>query len=139
MVAERSEKWERPLQAYFEKARDIPLEKQARFWQQLVRDTCAKGFLFAGYIDASGHPVLRESAGPSAELCGWSKAGSATLLLRKAPGAEAYTPLAEPLPYSPLFAFAGDRRELLLQTLNATGYPRALAKTLLPPFFVDGL
>jgi hypothetical protein len=137
MVAERSDKWERPLQAYFEKARDIPLEKQARFWQQLVRETCAKGFVFAGYIDASGHPVLREIAGPSTELCGWNKAGSATLLLRKAAGAEAFTPSAEPLPYTPLFAFAGDRHELLLQTLNATGYPRALAKKLLPPFYVD--
>jgi hypothetical protein len=135
MVPERSEKLERPLQEYFEKARAVPLEKQARFLQQLVRETCAKGFVFAGFVDATGHPVPQALATPSDELCGWSRAGSATVLFRKAPGGEAYSPVAEPLPYSPLFVFAGDRRELLLQTLTATGYPAALAGPVLPPFF----
>jgi hypothetical protein len=139
LVPERSDKWERPLQEYFARASAIPLEKQARFLQQLARETCAKGFSFAGFIDSSGHPVLRELTPPAAELCGWSSSGSATVLLRKAPAGETYIPLAEPLPYSPLFAFAGDRRELLLQTLNATGYPVALAAPILPPFFVGAL
>jgi hypothetical protein len=57
------------------------------------------------------------------------------VLLRRTAGAADYTKLTEPLPYSPLFAFAGDRRELLLQTLNAAGYPAALAAPILPPFF----
>jgi len=135
MVPERSDKLERPLQDYFEKARAAPLEKQARFLQQLARETCAKGFSFAGFMDSSGHPVLRAPAPASTELCGWSNAGLATVLLRKAAGGESYAPLAEPAPYSPLFAFAGDRRQLLLQTLNATGYPAASAGAILPPFF----
>ena len=139
MVPERSGKLERPLQEYFEKARALPLEKQARFWQQLVRETCAKGFTFAGFCDASGRPVPRGPAASPDELCGWSRAGTATVLLRKAPGGQAYTPLAEPLPFSPLFAFTGDRRQLLLQTLSATGYPAALAGPILPPFFEGGL
>jgi hypothetical protein len=139
MVPERSDKFERPLQEYFAQARAVPLEKQARFLQQLARETCEKGFSFAGFIDASGHPVLRALGSPAVELCGWSRSGSATVLLRKAAGGTAYTPLAEPLPYSPLFAFADDRRELLLQTLNATGYPAALAGPILPPFFGGAL
>jgi hypothetical protein len=139
MVPERSDKYERPLQEYFTQARAIPQEKQARFLQQLARGSCEKGFLFAGYIDASGHPVLRTLDSPAVELCGWSKSGSATVLLLKTAGGTAYTLLAEPLPYSPLFAFAGDRRQLLLQTLNATGYPAALAGPILPPLFRGAL
>jgi hypothetical protein len=139
MVPERSEKLEGPLQDYFRKARAIPLEKQARFLQQLVRETCAKGFVFAGFIDDAGRPVLRPLSVPSIELCGWNRAGTATLLLRKAPGGDTYSPLAEPLPYTPLFAFTGDRRELLLQTLNAIAYPAALAVSILPPFFEGAL
>jgi hypothetical protein len=139
MVPERSDKFERPLQEYFAQARAIPLEKQARFLQQLARETCEKGFVFAGFIDAAGHPVLRTLESSAVELCGWSKSGSAAVLLRKAAGGTDYISLAEPLPYSPLFAFAGDRRELLLQTLNATGYPAALAGPILPPFFMGAL
>ena len=33
------------LQEYFAQARAIPLEKQARFLQQLARETCEKGFV----------------------------------------------------------------------------------------------
>jgi hypothetical protein len=139
LVPERSDKLERPLQEYFTRASAVLLEKQARFLQQLARETCAKGFSFAGFIDSSGHPVLRAITPPSAELCGWSSSSSAIVLLRKAAAGETYTTLAEPLPYSPLFAFAGDRRELLLQVLNATGYPAALAGLILPPFFVGAL
>jgi hypothetical protein len=139
LVPERSDKWERPLQEYFARASAVPLEKQARFLQQLARETCAKGFTFAGYIDAAGHPVVRELTPPAAELCGWSNSGSATVLLRKASAGDAYAPLADALPFSPLFAFAGDRHELLLQTLNATGYPAALAGPILPPFFAGAL
>jgi hypothetical protein len=139
MVPERSDKFERPMQEYFAQASAVPLEKQARFLQQLARGTCEKGFSFVGFIDASGQPVLQSPGSSSVELCGWSKSGTATVLLRKAPGGAAYTFLAEPLPYSPLFAFAGDRRELLLQTLSATGYPAALAGPILPPFFAGAL
>jgi len=137
MVPERSDKFERPLQEYFAQARAVPLEKQARFLQQLTRETCAQGFAFAGYMDASGRPVLRAPGSSAVELCGWSRSGSATVLLRKAAGSADYTALTEPLPYSPLFAFAGDRRELLLQTLHATGYPATLAGAILPPFFAS--
>jgi len=139
MVPDRSDKFERPLQEYFAQARAIPLEKQARFLQQLARGTCERGFSFAGFMDAFGHPVLLALGSPAVELCGWSKSGSATVLLRKAASGAGYASLAEPLPYSPLFAFAGDRRELLLQTLTATGYPAALAGPILPPFFGSAL
>jgi hypothetical protein len=139
LVPDRSDKLERPLQEYFARACAVPLEKQARFLQQLARETCASGFSFAGFIDSSGHPVLRALPTPAAELCGWNSSGSATVLLRKAATGETYTLLAEPLPYSPLFAFAGDRREILLRTLSATGYPAALAGAVLPPFFVGAL
>jgi hypothetical protein len=139
LVPDRSDKLERPLQEYLARACAVPMEKQARFLQQLAHETCASGFTFAGFIDSSGRPVLRALTTPAVELCGWSSSGSATVLLRKAATGESYTPLAEPLPYSPLFAFTGDRRALLLQTLSATGYPAALAGPILPPFFVGAL
>jgi hypothetical protein len=139
LVPERSDKLERPLQEYFARACAVPLEKQARFLQQLARETCARGFSFAGFIDSSGHPVLRALTTPAAEICGWNSSGSAVVLLRKEPTGATYMASAEPLPYSPLFVFMGDRRELLLQTLNATGYPADLAGPVLPPFFAGAL
>ncbi len=72
LVPERSERLERPLQEYFARATSVPLEKQARFLQQLAHDTCAKGFTFAGFIDSTGRPILRSPPSPAAELCGWS-------------------------------------------------------------------
>jgi hypothetical protein len=139
LVPERSDRLERPLQEYFARAASVPLEKQARFLQQLAHDTCAKGFTFAGFIDSTGRPILRSPPGSSAELCGWSASGLATVLLRRDGAGEAYTALAEPLPYSPLFVFEGDRRELLLQTLKATAFPPDLAGPILPPFFAGAL
>jgi len=139
LVPDRSDKLERPLQEYLARACAVPMEQQARFLQQLARETCASGFTFAGFMDSSGRPVLRALTTPAVELCGWNSSGAATVLLRKVATGETYTLLAEPLPYSPLFAFTGDRRALLLQTLSATGYPAALAGPILPPFFVGAL
>jgi hypothetical protein len=139
LVPERSDRLEKPLQEYFMRAASVPLEKQARFLQQLAHDTCAKGFTFAGFIDSAGHPILRSLPSPAAELCGWSASGLATVLLRRDGAGEPYTALAEALPYSPLFVFEGDRRELLLQTLKATAFPPELAGPILPPFFAGAL
>jgi hypothetical protein len=138
MVPERSDKFDGPLQKYFAQARAVPLEKQARFLQQLVRAVCEQGFVFAGYVDSSGNPVLQGFSKPPAELCGWSHSAPATVLFRKTSGSS-YTSVTEPLPFSPLFAFAGDRRQLLLQTMAASGYPDALAGAVLPPFFQGAL
>jgi hypothetical protein len=139
MVPERSDKFDGPLQKYFAQARTIPLEKQARFLQQLVQGACEKGFSYAGFVDASGRVILESPSLPPAELCGWSKSGSVAVLFHKSASEAEYTSLAEPLPYTPLFAVAGDRHELLLQTLTATGYPAALARPVLPPFFKGAL
>ncbi|HEY3863833.1 MAG TPA: hypothetical protein VGO59_18305 [Verrucomicrobiae bacterium] len=139
LVPDRSDRLERPLEEFFAKAAAVPLEKQARFLQQLVRETCSRGFVFAGFMDDAGHPAPRALAGLPSELCGWNRDGAAVILLRKDPRGGSYAALADPLPYSPLLAFSGDRRQLLAQTLSATGFPAALAGRILPPFFEGAL
>jgi hypothetical protein len=135
MVPAQSDLYEAPLQRYFERVRSIPLEKQAAFLRQLVRETCEKGFVFAGFIDGDGRPVLRPLDVPADELCGWGGGSAAAIVLRKTPGTPDYAPVVQPLPFTPLFAFAGDRREVLQRTLSATAYPPALAALVLPPFY----
>ena len=48
LVPERVDKFERPLQKYFARAGAVSLEKQARFLQQLARDTCRQGLFLRG-------------------------------------------------------------------------------------------
>lgn len=134
LVAERKRKIEAKLQDYFDKAKAKPMEKQARFLQQLVHDTCVKGFSYAGYVDADGKPVFRSPPVGSVELCGWNRAGEAVLFRRDGDSGTFAQP-SDPQPYSPLFIFAGNRSDLLKQTLKATGYQRALAEHDLPPFY----
>jgi hypothetical protein len=135
MVPAQSDKYEAALQRYFEQVRSVPLEKQAAFLRQLVRQTCEKGFVFAGFIDADGQPVLRQLDPPANELWGWDNRPAAALLLRKSAGAQANSPLAPPLPFSPLFAFVGDRREALQRASTAAAYRPEPAAPVLPPFY----
>ena len=50
-------KYEASFQKYFERARNVPLEKQAAFLQQLAQQACETDFTYAGFIDVDGRPV----------------------------------------------------------------------------------
>jgi hypothetical protein len=136
LVRSQLGKYETPLQKYFEKARTVPLEKQAKFLRQLVRETCLAGFSFAGFVDGAGRPVLRQINSPAADYWGWGgRAASAVLLFRKAGGGEALDKIAEPLPFTPLFVFMGDRQNLVHEAAQAAAYPASQAAAILLPFF----
>lgn len=131
-----SAKYEAPLQAFFARARAVPLEKQAGFLQQLARATCEADFSYAGFIDVNGRPVLRQINAPVPEYWGWgSVSRSAVLLLRKTAGSAAFIKAAEPLPFTPLFVFNGDRQRLLNETGRSISYPASQTAGILPPFF----
>jgi hypothetical protein len=130
---------EEPLRKYFLRARGIPLENQARFLQQLVRETCRAGFSLAGYVDGDGRPVLRQISSSATDYWGWGSRlpVSAVLLFRKTAGAAAPVKMAEPLPFTPLFVFRGDPRNLLEEAAQAASFPASQAAAILPPFFVQ--
>jgi hypothetical protein len=129
-------KYEASLQMYFERARRVPLEKQAALLQQLTQETCQTGFSYAGFMDGSGRPVLRQINAPVPEYWGWGAGSeSAVLLLRKTGGAATFDKIAEPLPFTPLFVFNGDRRRLLHEAAQALSYPVIQMAGTLPPFF----
>jgi hypothetical protein len=129
-------KYEAPFQKEFERARGVPLEKQASFLQQLAQETCQTDFTYAGFVDVDGHPVLRRINAPTPEYWGWSSSSdSAVLLYHKTGGAEALARIAEPLPFTPLFIFNGDRHRLLDEKTRAISYPAGQAAEILPPFF----
>jgi hypothetical protein len=129
-------KYEASFQKYFERARSVPLEKQAALLKQLAQKTCQTDFSYAGFIDINGHLVLRQINAPVPEYWGWGGGSeSAVLLLRKAGGAAAFDKIAEPLPFTPLFVFNGDRRRLLNEAARAVSYPASQMAGILPPFF----
>jgi hypothetical protein len=70
------------------------------------------------------------------EYWGWgSGSRSAVLLLRKSGAGTTFEQLAEPMPYTPLFIFNGDRQRLLLDTGRSLSYPASQMAGNLPPFF----
>ncbi|HZM05401.1 MAG TPA: hypothetical protein VFC44_20575 [Candidatus Saccharimonadales bacterium] len=135
MVRAQSAKYEAPLESYFGRVRAVSLEKQAKFLQQLARATCAADFSFAGFADVNGQPVVRQFNAPAPEYWGWnSRSRSAVLLWRKT-GETAFDKVADPLPYTPLFVFNGERRHLLNETAQSVSFPASQAADILPPFF----
>jgi hypothetical protein len=136
MVPSQSAKYEAPLQTCFARLHGLSMEKQARLLQQLARETCQTDFSYAGFIDINGHPVLRQISPPVSEYWGWgSGSRSAVLLLRKSGAGTTFEQLAEPMPYTPLFIFNGDRQRLLLDTGRSLSYPASQMAGNLPPFF----
>lgn len=126
------------LDSYFEQARLTSLETQAEFLQQLTQKACQTDFTFAGFVDVNGHPVLRDAHSPAREYWGWGGSGrSAGLLLRKTGDDDSLDRMMEPVPFTPLFVFNGDRRVLLRDTAQTFSYPASAqeAAALLPPFF----
>ena len=129
-------KYEATFQNYFDQARLVPLEKEAEFLQRLAQQTCQADFAYAGFIDITGRPVLRDNNALAQEYWGWGGAAqSVVLVFRKSNGGASLDKLAEPLPFTPLFVFNGDRRALLTDTTRAVAFPPNQFNGILPPFF----
>lgn len=136
MVPNQFALYETRLGKHFEQTRAISFDTEAHFFQRLAREACKSGFAFAGFIDAAGVPRVNQSNAAAGELWGWSSRTSLpALLLRKTAGADAWEKLNEPLPFTPLFAFLGDRRLILEQSVKVTSYPLRGREASLPPLF----
>ena len=136
MVPNQVALYETPLRKHFEQMRAISFDKEARFFHQLARQACEAGFAFAGFVDAKGVPKVNKSNAIRGEFWGWSSRTSLpALLLRKTTGADAWQKLDEPLPFTPLFVFLGDRRLVLEQSAKATLYTLRGPEAALPPLF----
>ncbi len=129
-------KYEAGFQRYFQQARKIPLEKEARLLQGLAQQTCQTDFSYAGCMGIDGRPVLRHTSAGLMEYWGWgSSPETATMLLRKPAGTDVDAVLADPLPCTPLFIFNGDRHRLLSDAVRDTSFPSEQLAAILPPFF----
>ena len=136
MVRALVAKYEASFQKFFERARGIPLEKQAMLLVQLTQAACQTDFSYAGFIDVDGRPVLRRMNAPVPEYWGWNSGSeSAVLLLHRPAGATGLVKTTEPLPFTPVFIFNGDRRQLLEQKARDISYPAGRAAEILPPLF----
>jgi len=128
--------YETPLKKQFERAAAISFVTEATFFQRLTRKACAKGFAFAGFVDAAGNPAVASANAARGEYWGWSgRSRAPALLFRQAENGGGWERLEEPLRFTPLFALLSDRGVLLDQTAQATLYPLSQASGLLPPLF----
>ena len=138
MVRSQIAKYEAPLTNYFARVRDLQLENQARFMQQLLRESCLEGFSLAGFVDGDGHPVLQQTNSVPQDYWGWGgRPASARRLFHKSAGGNALDKIAEPLPFTPLFVFRGDPRNLLNQVARDTSCPASRMRPILPPLFTQ--
>ncbi len=125
------------VQAALQSLRTVPFEKQAKLFRQLTRATCSQDFAVAGYVDVTGVEVLRPINVPRAEFWGWdARSGSVTRLFQRAGVGRNLDKLADPVPYTPLKVFLGDRRDILREALEAIDVRRDTVGQL-PPFFSD--
>jgi hypothetical protein len=136
MVRDQVAKFEKPLQKYFAEARKVSLENEAESLRQIARQTSEQGFVFAGFIDSEGSPVLHDTTIPAAELWGWDASSSSVqLLFRRASAGGVLEKIGNPMPYTPLLAFPGDRRKILLDAQQAMAQSTGPITSALPPFF----
>jgi hypothetical protein len=138
MVRAQIVKYEAPLLNYFARARDLQLANQAAFLQQLLRESCREGFSLAGLVDGDGRLVLRQTNAPAQDYWGWGgRPASALLLFRKSSSDNAPVKIADPLPFTPLFVFRGDPRNLLNKVAQDTSCPASRMAPFLPPLFTQ--
>jgi hypothetical protein len=134
MVPNQTTAYKEGLQHFYKAMRQVAFEKEAGFFYRLTQQAVEKGFEFAGYLDGQNVPVLEQTNAPSGEYWGWSSQTRTAALLLKRNG-DAWQTIAAPLPFTPLFAFQGDRRLLLDQTAKLTGYSPDANPAYLPPLF----
>jgi hypothetical protein len=136
MVRAQAAKYEKELQKCFAEARTVSLEKNAQFLRQLARQTCEQGFIFAGFVGSDAAPVLRRITIPGAEYWGWdTRSRAAGLLFRRGSNGADLEMLGEPMPFTPLLVFPGDRRKILLDTQQGMAPAAVVPAADLPPFF----
>jgi hypothetical protein len=138
MVPSQTAAYKESLQQFYKAMRQVTLEKEGRFFYRLAQQAAEKGFGFAGYVDEQNVPILEQTNAPGGEYWGWSSQSRTAALLLKRNG-DAWQTVQEPLRFTPLFAFLGDRRLLLDQSAKLIGYSPDANPSFLPPLFGGGV
>ncbi|MBI4325967.1 MAG: hypothetical protein HY674_11965 [Chloroflexi bacterium] len=140
MVPERITFYGKPLEEHFAQARTVSYVKQAAFFNKLVRRAAETGVAFVGFVDDQSEISPAQPPASAGGLWGWSRQRKEPALLFKTTGPDGrLEPAQEPLPWTPLFAFRADRRELLDQvagSLSLSVRDEAVAR-FLPPLFAE--
>jgi hypothetical protein len=134
MCPERARALERPLEEHFQKARQVSYWQQARLVNELARRALAAGVTLIGRAEAAGNPVLNAPAAP-AELWGWDAQRKPALLFRCRAADSPCAAVTPALPFTPLFLFRADRRQVVREVTQATAARPGEAGTYLPPLF----
>ena len=116
------------------------LKSEALLNKSLAEAFKSQPLQFAGYLDAKGQPVILKSI-DSLELWGLSgtpKSNKATLLATHGGESAEWNIAPKAIPFTPLFAFPGDRREALAAaTKKANLRDPTQAGVAIPPLFAD--
>lgn len=120
MIPAKAQAIEKKLGNIFSKP--TAFEKEAVYHQELAKFTKDHGLEFAGYVGADGEPILDSRASGAESLFGLSGTISTNAPARIFESREGgHRALGTPIPLTPLFRFAGDRREALQNAAKASG------------------
>ncbi|MBM3861777.1 MAG: hypothetical protein FJ395_19310 [Verrucomicrobia bacterium] len=141
MVPLRVQQYEAKLAEFYQKTREVSYSSQARFMEQLLSDTHADGFKFAGYVAADGTPILTKEGGRALNLWGQMQDGLKLTWLWKNQTASGNpkASAAQAQPFSPLFCCGREPDELLraVAEKQKLEWQTIGIKDYLPPLFQE--
>jgi hypothetical protein len=103
------------LIAHFERTALHSYSREAAFFKRLLPKVIDTGALVVGYVNAEGEAVLNETLTPRPAWGFASTSKPAEIVLN-------HRSARKPIPFSPLFVFAGDASALVEETLRALSY-----------------
>jgi hypothetical protein len=116
------------------------LKSEAILNKSLAEAIKSRNLQYAGYIDAEGKPVILKSI-DSLELWGLSgtpKSYKVTLLATNGGESGEWNIASKAIPFTPLFVFPGDRREVLASSTKKVNLPDpSKAGVAIPTLFAD--
>jgi len=133
MIPEKSQLLEKRLGSIFSKPTSF--QSEAAFYRELTTLAKAKGLEYVGYVGSDGKPVLDSLKTRPESLFGLAGSAGANTPARIFEDREGtYYALEAPIPFTPLFQFAGDRGETLQIARKAAGLSSS-ATPFVPPLF----
>lgn len=115
------------------------LKTEAIFNKTIAEQCKRQSFQFAGFMGPDGKPVVLKStdAWELWGLSGSAKSPQVALVATRVPDSGDWQPAAPAIPYTPIFAFAGDRQEILSAASKKAGLNSLdAAPVAIPPLFL---
>jgi len=135
MIPEKREVLEKRLGTTF--VSPTSFKKEAIFYQALTTGVKIMGLEFVGYVGIDGIPILAPRLSPPESLFGLNGTmgdHSPARIFEREIDASSYRSLGKPLPFTPLFRFAGDRK-VVLQNARKVSLIGEAEHPLIPPLF----